>query len=181
MNKDIEREVEKLISETKEVLDKLNHQINDLEIKKDYNQFKLKILKEKLSEIQTPNHNLQFILKGEDLNLMINRNNTMKEDYTLMSLEEFININLIEDDGKYDLFKTQKYDLNRRVIQIDEDGRIIGIYDNCKEAAKETGFKYKNINAVCNNLQSRTGGYKFKYINPKFKLVDFINKKYNKK
>lgn len=54
---------------------------------------------------------------------------------------------------------------NRRIAQIDEDGRTIREFETIREASRELGLNYSGISSVLQGLQKKTGGsYRFVYI-----------------
>lgn len=50
------------------------------------------------------------------------------------------------------------------VIQISKDGKIIGKYESCKDAERQTDIISSSIGAVCLGKRRSAGGYYWKYI-----------------
>lgn len=55
--------------------------------------------------------------------------------------------------------------IGRKVVQLDEHGNVIGVFNSIKEAYRKTGINSSSINAVCSGFRNRhtAGGYKWKY------------------
>lgn len=86
-------------------------------------------------------------------------------------------------NGRYDLgagYVWKKYNISKEIIEdvievnlsriklialVDENDNVIKVYHSAKEAARDLGFKDAGgVIKVCEGLQKKTHGYKFKYI-----------------
>lgn len=52
----------------------------------------------------------------------------------------------------------------KRVAHIDNEGNIIRVFENTKEASEFIGVDYSQISRVCNEKSKHTKGYKLKYV-----------------
>lgn len=52
----------------------------------------------------------------------------------------------------------------KKVAHIDDDGNIIKVFENTKEASKSIGVDPSQISRVCNGKSKHTKGYKLKYV-----------------
>lgn len=53
--------------------------------------------------------------------------------------------------------------INRKLIQMDDDGNIVNIFDSLSDAIKNTGINSKSIRDCCNGVQKHAGGFRWEY------------------
>lgn len=67
------------------------------------------------------------------------------------------------DDGNHNNIESTTIRRERKVLQMDLDGKTINMYNSLKEAQNTTGINFKMIWKVCNGVGQSTGGYKWAY------------------
>lgn len=55
--------------------------------------------------------------------------------------------------------------ITRKVVQLNDDGEIITIFESLSDAVKATGTNSKSIRDCCNGIQKHAGGFVWKYAN----------------
>lgn len=53
----------------------------------------------------------------------------------------------------------------KKIFQLNNEERILNIFNSITEAERKTGIKASNISKCCRNLREKAGGYKWKYAN----------------
>lgn len=53
--------------------------------------------------------------------------------------------------------------ITRKVVQLNDDGEIITIFESLSDAVKATGTNSKSIRDCCNGIQKHAGGFVWKY------------------
>ena len=53
--------------------------------------------------------------------------------------------------------------MNKSVIQLTLDGKVIKVHHSQNHASRVTGIKQGNINKVCRGIRKTAGGFKWQY------------------